>query len=139
MFAPNNAAGLQLVPYIQPESVVNQKIPLTPEKLDNLYKMNYAVQPYSSIVNQNVYPYGMVRPVAPPIFHPGNSAPSGFAPNHPPNVVQNLQYPLESGVAANYNQSIASTSYKSTSNTSQQYFNQNVMNPQSALVHVPKV
>lgn len=136
LFTPNNGAGLQIVPYTQPEPAVNQKVPLTPEQLDNLYKMNYAVQPaYSAIANPNVYAYNMPRPVAPPpIFYPVNSSPAPFTPNTPA-----LQQPIESNIAANYNQSVASASYSSTSNTSQQYFGQNVINPQSALVHVPKV
>lgn len=136
LFTPNNAAGLQIVPYTPAESTANQKIPLTPEQLDNLYKMNYAVQPYAAIANPNVYAYNVPRPVAPPpIYYPGNSTPVAFAPS-PPTL---QQQPIESNVAANYNQSIASASYSSASNTSQQYFNPNVINPQSALVHVPKV
>lgn len=134
VFTPNNAAGLQLVPYTQPEPTANQKVPLTPEQLDNLYKMNYAVQPYSAIGHPNIPSYNMPRPVAPPVFYPGNSTPVTFIPN-PPTV----QYPIESNVAGTYNQSVASTAYASTSNTSQQYFHQNVINPQSALVQIPKV
>lgn len=139
LFTPNNAAGLQLVPYTQSTEIAsNQKVPLTPEQLDNLYKMNYAVQPYSAIANPNVYSYNMPRPVAPPpIFYPSNSVPvTPFTSNPPPFQHQ----PLESNNSANYNPSLAGTSYSAaSSNTSQQYFNQNVINPQSALVHVPKV
>lgn len=139
LFTPNNADGLQLVPYAQPEATVNnQKVPLTPDKLDSLYKMNYAVQPYSANANPNVYAYNLPRPVGPPpIFYPGNSVPVAFTPN-PPTIQQ--QQPIESNNASNYNQSIAGPSYSyASSNTSQQYFTQNVINPQSALVHVPKV
>lgn len=135
LFTPNNAAGLQLVPYTQPESTVSQNVPLTAEKLDNLYKMNYAVQPYPGFINPNAYAYNSPRPMAaPPTFYPASGTPTTFTPQHP-----TLQQPIESNNAANYNQSIASSSYSSASNTSQQYFNQNVINPQSALVHVPKV
>lgn len=133
---------MQIVPYTQPESTVNQKIPLTPEQLDNLYKMNYAVQPYAGIGNPNVYSYNMQRPVAPPpVFYPGNNSPVMF-PSNPSSLQQQQQLPqqsIESINAANYNRSMAGTSFNSTSNASQQYFNQNVINPQTALVHVPKV
>lgn len=134
LFTPNNAAGLQIVPYKPAEPTVDQKVPLTPEQLDNLYKMNYAVvQPYAT--NPNVYSFNMPRPVVPPpIYYPVNSAPGAFAPSPP-----TLQQPAESNVAANYNQSVAGPSYSPTSNLSQQYFQPNVINPQSALVHVPKV
>ncbi len=148
LFTPNTAAGLQLVPYTpSTESTVNQKIPLTAEKLDNLYKMNYAVQPYAAIANPNVYSYNMPRPVGPPpIFYPGNNSPVAFTPS-PPTIQQQQQQQQQQSIesiqahvnATNYGPSLGSTSYSSTSNASQQYFNQNVINPQSALVHVPKV
>lgn len=140
LFTPNNADSLQLVPYAQPEATVNnQKVPLTPDKLDSLYKMNYAVQPYSANVNPNMYSYNMPRPVAPPpIFYPGISVPVAFTPNH--QTLQQQQPPIESNNGTIYNPSIAGASYSSaSSNTPQQYFQQNVINPQSALVPVPKV
>lgn len=141
LFTPNNADSLQLVPYAQPEATVNnQKVPLTPDKLDSLYKMNYAVQPYSANANPNMYSYNMPRPVAPPpIFYPGISVPVAFTPNHQI-LQQQQQPPIESNNATIYNPSIAGASYSSaSSNTPQQYFQQNVINPQSALVPVPKV
>lgn len=160
LFTPNNAAGMQLVPYTQPESEANQKVPLTREKLDNLYKMNYAVQPYAGIANPNVYPYTMPRPVAPPaMFYSGNSSPVAFTPTPSLPVIQQQQQqlqhqqqqlqqqqqqlqqqkPMAPMNTSNYGQSMGSAGYASTSNASQQFFNPNVINPQSALVHVPKV
>lgn len=153
VFTQNNPAGMQIVPYQQPEPTVNQKIPLTAEQLDNLYKMNYAVKPYSAAASPSVYSYNMQRPAGPaPIFYPGGSSPIAFPTNPPnPSIVpqqQPLQQPqlqqrqpsIESINAAAYGHSMGSTTFSSSSsNTTQQYYNPNVVNPQSALVHVPKV
>lgn len=46
--AYNHSAGLQLVPYQQQQQQQNENVrqPLTPEQLNKLYSMSYAVQPY---------------------------------------------------------------------------------------------